>query len=153
MPYTLWHAGVLIGETEFTHDPRNPRHRAGVFIPSAYGRELFPRLTGVLTAQLDLDTELRSRGLEPEKMDPNDIREFFDTTEPGRKFLDVGRALSEVEIRDPRGKPLAFERLAFLDPAELKGLMARAGTNDSAAQEALDADDRQVIVSVTFRKR
>jgi hypothetical protein len=52
MPYTLWHCGVLIGETDFEEPGRRPPQYAGIFRPTDYGLVVFPRLTGILTAEV-----------------------------------------------------------------------------------------------------
>src|SRR4051812_12058348 len=49
MTYTFWHSGVLIGESELEDISDKPGQRGGTFHPTAYGLEIFPRLSGILS--------------------------------------------------------------------------------------------------------
>lgn len=66
MTTTFWHSGVLIGETDFEDPSDDPRHMSGAFRPTAYGEELFPRLTGLLSAGQALKSLLDAEGLDPD---------------------------------------------------------------------------------------
>src|SRR5574338_654893 len=98
MPYTFWHAGILIGESDL-EESDEPR-RAGGFRPTAYGLEIFPRLSGVLSAGVVLEAHIEARGLNVDHLRKDEIDELLET-EGGQRMLDVGRVLSEVELRSP----------------------------------------------------
>src|SRR5690349_14234515 len=102
MRYTFYHAGVLIGESKL-EDARSKRQRAGVFHPTAYGLDIFPRLTGILSAGHALETHLRENGLSLDHMERAEVEHLFDTNPAGQKIIDIGRMLSEVEIQAPNG--------------------------------------------------
>lgn len=151
MSHTLWHCGVLIGETDFEEDGCRPPHYAGVFRPTEYGRTVFPRLTGILTAASGLKDELEARGLSDDEMSPEQVANLLDNTRDGPKVLDIGKALSEVELRDPEGRLLEFKQIAFIDLAELAALSRKLGCNGDMEWEGLPPEAPQYIVSVTLR--
>ena len=151
MTYTIWHAGIMIGESAFDHpNPNgNPLQRAAIFAPTTYGRTLLPRLTGLLTAAADLKDHLESEGLDPERLDPGTITDMLDTTPGGRMIVDVGRTLSEVEIRDARSRPLRFKQIAFIDMQEL-GALHRRVAPASSALDGVPHDAPYIVVSATL---
>jgi hypothetical protein len=151
MPYTLWHSGVLIGETDFEGEERHGQHLAGIFRPTIYGRELFPRLTGMLTAGADMKDEMASRGLSEDTMNGDDVVDLFETTAAGKKVVDIGRALSEVELRDPSGHALEVASLAFIDLDELAALSERLGCEAAEDLRLLPPEAPRFIVSATLR--
>jgi hypothetical protein len=158
MPYTLWHRDELIGETDFEteNDQSGPRaaerrHLAGVFRPTTYGRRLLPRLCGMLTAGFDLKEELARRGLTGDDTSPETIDHLFETTEAGAHIVDIGRVLSEVELRDPGGVTLKVASMAFIELAELASLAHRLGMDESAYTEHAPPDVPEFLVSVTLR--
>ena len=73
MAYTFWHSGILIGESDLEDASDFPRHYHGVFRPTAYGLEVFPRLSGMLSAGHALKTHLDANGLSPETMERDAI--------------------------------------------------------------------------------
>lgn len=151
MPYTLWHCGVLIGETDFGNHGRRRRQWADVFRPTRYGLEVFPRLTGMLTAAADLKDEMKRRGIrdfEAEDAAPD----LFASTDAGKKVVDIGRHLSEVEIRDPSGARVEFASIAFMDLMELDALSRRLVGGTDNPGFASDPDAPRYIVSATFRE-
>ena len=152
MTYTLWHAGVMIGETDFAHKNPvpNPRQRAGIFHPTSYGERLLPRLSGILSACSGLKDDIEARGLDPDAMDTDGIVDVLETTDAGRKVIDVGRALSEVEIRDRTGRQLQFKQIAFMDMEELRTLSRRLSSGH-ALPDVLPPDAPRFIVSATLR--
>lgn len=151
MPYTFWYSGILIGDADLDESSVNPRQHGGTFRPTGYGLELFPRLTGILTAGHALKAYLEANGLDPETMDKREIEEIVDSTPAGQKILDIGRTLSEVEMRAPDGAKLEFESIAFTDLLELRSL-ARELDVDSAEEFAeLPPDVSRYIVSATLR--
>ncbi|HKW49211.1 MAG TPA: hypothetical protein VJN70_17285 [Gemmatimonadaceae bacterium] len=155
MTYTLWHRKQLIGETEFEQERHPPQmgegsHLAGIFHPNDYGRRLLPRLCGMLTAGLDLKEELVRRGLPTEDPSPDVVEELFETTEAGAHIIDIGRVLSEVELRDPMGVTLKVSTMAFIDLAELATLSRRLGENETVDLEHVPPDVADFLVSVTL---
>lgn len=153
MPYTLWHCGVLIGVTDFEGEG-HPRHYAGAFRPTAYGCQLFPRLSGMLTAAADLKEEMQRCGLHEDTMDADAISRFMHTTPAGQRVVDIGRALSEVELRDPAGKTLEFASIAFMDLWELSTLSSRLGCESELPDpNALPSEASRFIVSATLSGR
>ena len=149
MPYTFYHAGVLIGESNL-EDVASKRQRAGVFRPTAYGMDIFPRLTGILSAGHALETHLREHGLSVDDMERAEIERLFDTTPAGQKIIDVGRMLSEVEMQAPNGARKEFEQIAFIDQLEWK----RVGKllNDPAAEvEEWPPGVPRYVGSITLR--
>jgi hypothetical protein len=152
MPYTFYHAGVLIGESKL-EDVTSKRQRAGVFRPTPYGLDIFPRLTGILSAGHALETHLRENGLSLDDMEKAEIEHLLDTNPAGQKIIDIGRMLSEVEIQAPNGTRKEFEQIAFIDQLEWK----RVGKllSDPEAEVAIEEWPPGVpryVVSVTLRK-
>ena len=66
-------------------------------------------------------------------------------------MLDIGKALSEVELRDPEGRVREFKQIAFIDLAELAALSRKLGCNADMEWETLPPEAPQYIVSVTLR--
>ena len=157
MTYTLWHCGVLIGETDFEDEHGDsaapmPRglHMAGVFRPTEHGRTLLPRLCGMMTAAADLKDELNRRGLDPDDVPPDVMMHLFESTPAGAHIIDIGRVLSDVELRDPGGTTLVVSSMGFIDLAELTMLSLRLGTK-MVSLDQLPSDGPEFVVSVTLR--
>ena len=155
MPYTLWHRKQLIGDTEFERERHPPElgngwHMAGVFHPTPAGQRLLPRLCGILTAGFDLKDELVRRGLPADDPPQEVIEELFESTEAGAHIIDIGRVLSEVELRDPGGVILKVSTIAFIDLAELAALSRRLGVNDTVDFENVPPEAVEFVVSVTL---
>ena len=153
MTYTFWHSGILIGESDLEEKSDHPRQRGGAFRPTAYGLELFPRLSGILAAGHALKTHLDANGLSPDEMDRQQIDELLDETPAGQQILDIGRTISEVEMRAPDGQRLEFESIAFSDLTELKRLVRELKIG--AVDDLPDLTDTapRYIVSATLRNR
>lgn len=149
MPYTFYHAGVLIGESDL-EDVASKRQRAGVFRPTAYGMDIFPRLTGILSAGHALETHLRENGLLLDDMERAEIEHLFDTTPAGQKIIDIGRMLSEVEIQAPNGTRKEFEQIAFIDQLEWKRV-GKLLSDPAAEVEEWPPGVPRYVVSVTLR--
>lgn len=150
MTYTLWHAGVQIGETNF--EQTHGRQKFGVFRPTAYGLEIFPRLSGILSAASRLKDEMAERGLTGEDGidDPGGVLE---STEGGRAVIEVGKTLSEVELHDPGGKRLEFRSIAFSDLAELRRLCRKMSLRkDLPGDNDIPEGGPRYVVSVTLGK-
>ena len=148
MTYTFWYSGILIGESDFEEPTDDRRRMSGVFRSTAYGDEIFPRLTGVLSAGHALKTLLEAKGLDPDEMDGDDVEELFETSEAAQKIVDIGRALSEVETRGPDGTRLEFASIAFIDTLEIPRLLGElTGRADAVAVEP---DGPRYMVSGTL---
>ena len=150
MTYTFWYSGVLIGESDLEDAPDHPRRRGGIFRPTAYGKEVYPRLTGILTAGHELKMHLEAKGLDPDEMDGPEVEELLDSTPAGQKVLDVGRMLSDVEMRAPDGKRMEFASIAFIDVLEMERLTRELDIGASGALSALPAGAPRYFISATL---
>ena len=153
MTYTFWHSGVLIGESDMEDATDHPGQRGGIFRPTAYGLEVFPRLSGILSAGHALKTHLEANGLSPEDMEGGEIEELLDTTPAGQKIIDIGRMLSEVEMRSPDGLRLEFESIAFSDLTEIERLFHEMELGPADDLTDLPSDAPRYIVSATWRDK
>lgn len=151
MAYTFWHCGILIGESDLEEDPDAARHLAGVFSPTSYGLQIFPRLTGILTAGHQLKMYLEANGLSEDDMEKTDVERLFDTTPAGQKIIDIGRTLSDVEMRAPGGKRLEFSSIAFSDLLELRTLLHDLVPDSKHDLDNLPEEAPRYIVSATLR--
>lgn len=152
MPYTFYHAGILIGESKLEDvTENNRRQRAGVFRATAYGMDIFPRLTGILSAGFAFEKYLEANGLSVDDMERGEVERLLDTTPAGQKIIDVGRMLSEVEVRTPNGARQEFESIAFIDKLEWKRV-AQLSNDPAAEGEELPPGMPRYVVSATFRK-
>lgn len=159
MPYTIWYRGELIGETDFEGErtesaPGIPecRHLAGIFRPTDYGRRLLPRLCGIMTAAADLKDEVTRRGLDPDQVPPNVMQRLFESTAAGAHILDIGRVLSEVELREPAGLTLVVASMGFMEMSELASLTRRLGCTPKVNFDDLPLEAPEFLVSVTLRE-
>jgi hypothetical protein len=157
MPFTFWHRDQLIGETgvegdrtEIAAPVGERRHLAGIFRPTAYGRRLLPRLCGIMTAGVALKEELVRRGVDPEDAPPEMMEHLFETTAAGAHILDLGRALSEVCLRDPGGVKMKIASIGFMDLNELASLSRMLGENQTVDYENVPAEVAEFLVSVTL---
>ena len=153
MTYTFWHCGILIGESRMKRDPGRRRHLSGSFDPTPYGLELFPRLTGILTAGHELKSYLDANGLSAEEMSREEIEKVFDTVPAGQKVIDIGRTLSEVEMRDPDGKRLQFVSIGFSDLLEFTTLAREMDRGKQSAPSDLPPGVSRYVVSATLAKK
>ena len=148
MSYSFWHSGILIGESDLDQPGNHPRQIGGFFRPTAYGFDIFPRLTGILTAGHAFKEHLESKGLELEELDKNEVADLLDTTPAGRKIIDIGRMLSDVELRGPDGRQLEFTSIAFTDLKQLKELVTKLDLGVDT--EEWPEDSPRYIVSATL---
>jgi len=148
--YTFWHSGILIGESDLEGASDHPRQRGGVFRPTAYGLEVFPRLSGILSAGYALKTHLDANGLSAEELERGEIDELLDTTPAGQRIIDIGRMLSEVEMRAPDGLRLEFASIAFSDVSEIERLVREMGLGAAGALPDLPPDAPRYVVSATL---
>lgn len=153
MTYTFWHSRVLIGESDLEDKSDHPGQRGGIFRPTPYGLEVFPRLTGILTAGHALKTHLDANGLSPEEMEGSEIDELLDSTPAGQKIIDIGRMLSEVEMRAPDGRRLEFKSIAFSDLSEIQRLFHELDLGEGGKLRDLPPDAPRYIVSATLRDK
>lgn len=150
MSYTFWHSGVLIGESDLERAFESSRHRGGVFRPTDYGLSVFPRLTGILTASHLLKKELEANGRSVDNLERAEIEEIFDTTAAGKKIIDIGRALSDVELRAANGQRLEFSSIGFSDLSELQRLVREMEIESSPPLDEVPENERYVV-SATLR--
>jgi len=153
MTYTFWHCGILIGESRMKREPGRPRHLSGSFDPTPYGLELFPRLTGILTSGRELKSYLDANGLSPDDMSREEIENIFETIPAGQKVIDIGRTLSEVEMRDPDGRPLEFLSIGFSDLLEFKTLAREMDRGKKREPPTLPPGVPRYLVSATLSKK
>ena len=151
MSYTFYHCGVLVGKSDLEGASSNPRQRGGVFWPTTHGLQVFPRLSGMLTAAHALKTHLDANGLSPDEMHKGDVEELLETTPAGQRIIDIGRMLSDVEMRAPDGRRLEFASIAFSDPMEIQRLARSLRVGGADDLPELPADAPRYIVSVTLR--
>jgi hypothetical protein len=157
MPFTFWHRDQLIGETDFEGDRTEiapqvgeRRHLAGIFRPTAYGRRMLPRLCGIMTAGVALKEELVRRGVDPEDAPPEIMEHLFETTAAGAHILDLGRALSEVCLRDPGGVTMKIASIGFMDLNELASLSRMLGGDQTVGYDNVPSEVAEFLVSVTL---
>jgi hypothetical protein len=153
MTYTFWYCGILIGESRMKRDPGRRRHLSGSFDPTPYGLELFPRLTGILTAGHELKSYLDANGLSAEEMSREEIETIFETVPAGQKVIDIGRTLSEVEMRDAEGKRLEFVSIGFSDLLEFKALARDMDRGKKSEPSELPPGVSRYVVSATLSKK
>jgi hypothetical protein len=151
MPYTIWHDGVLAGETDFEDAQRHGEHRAGIFRPTAHGLTILPRLTGMLSAAAGFKEEMAQCGLAEDSDNTDDIVDFFETSSSGRKVLEIGRTLADITLRHPDGHEMAVASMAFIDLAELAALSDRLGCEPEMDLHSLPKEAPQFVISVTLR--
>lgn len=150
MGYTFWHDGLLIGSSAMDHPTRNPGQRAGAFDPTPHGVRIFPSLTGTLTAMLALGRELEAAGIATDRASPEELEAAMLASPAGRKMLEVGKALSEVEVRNPGGRALRFSSIAFTDIDELRRLGKSRGGRGRASRAEAPPGAPRYLVSATF---
>ena len=157
MPFTFWHRDQLIGETDFEEERDESdshhgerRHLAGIFRPTAYGRRMLPRLCGIMTAGFELKEELVRRGVDPDDAPPELMEHLFETTAAGAHIIDLGRALTEVCVRDPRGVKLKIASIGFMDLNELASLSRQIGGNQTVDLDHVPTEVAEFLVSMTL---
>jgi hypothetical protein len=151
MTYTFWHSGILIGESDLEGPSGNAGQLGGIFRPTAYGLEVFPRLSGILSAGHALKTHLETNGMDPDNLEGEEIDDLLENTPAGQQIIDIGRMLSDVEVRSPDGSQLEFASIAFSDLAELQRLTLELQCDGAADLRELPADAPRYVVSATLR--
>lgn len=142
---------MLLGESDLEQSSSNPRQRGGVFWPTPYGVQLFPRLSGMLTAAHALEAHLDANGLSADALETSDIEVLFETTPAGQKVIDIGRMLSDVEIRAPDGRRLEIASIAFSDLMEIQRLTRDMQLDCAERIADVPPDAPRYIVSTTLR--
>jgi len=151
MPYTFWYCGILIGESDLDGRRSSPHKRSGAFRPTPYGFELFPRLTGILSAGHALKKLLDEQGLDVDTMDKSQVESLFESTPAGQKIIDIGRTLSDVELRAPDGARLEFTSIAFTDLLEFRTLARELDGGSNEDPNEIPPGAARYIVSATLR--
>jgi len=151
MSYTFYHRGIVIGHSDLEAASSHPRQRGGVFWPTTYGLQLFPRLAGMLSATHALRTHMEANDLCPDPADLRVIDELLETTPAGRKILDIGRTVADVEMRAPDNRRLEFVSVAFSEPAEITRLAHELRIDGASDLADLPPDAPRHIVSVMLR--
>jgi hypothetical protein len=144
--FTLFHLGQLVGTTEFEHPGSTPNQRLGKFQPTDYGLTVLPRLTGLLEAAFGLKREMERLGIDPEG-DADVISAALEEIPDGRRVVDVGRAISEMELRNDNGQVVVFTSLAISD---VRQLIALAGEVTGSHEDPDDVGDWRYLISATF---
>jgi hypothetical protein len=151
MPYTFYHCGIVIGHSDLEASSSHPRLRGGVFWPTTYGLQLFPRLAGMLSATHALRTHIETNDLSPDEVDERVIDELLETTPAGQKILGLGRTVVDVEMRAPDNRRVEFASIAFSEPAEIKRLAHELRIDAASDLPDLPPDAPRHIVSVMLR--
>jgi hypothetical protein len=71
----------------------------------------------------------------------------------GRKIIDIGRTLCDVELHGPNGSRLEFASIAFTDLVELQTLARELQTDGADDLAELPPDAPRYVVSATLRDR
>ena len=149
MKYTFWHCGALMGDAQLRKNPANPRQVFGPFRPTEYGRTLLPQLTGILAAGAALKEEMEARGMSEDSLaSAEEVGQFLDQSPAGQRVMDVGRIISDMELRDHTGAQVPFQSIGFLDLASLAQLAIHPAPNVRPPAPAF-----QVMVSATLSPR
>ena len=152
MTYTFLHRGVVMGKSDLCAASNRRGKRAGAFEPTDYGRTLLPRVTCVLSATIALKSQLQSvQGVGRKKeLSQDEFDKLLTETEAGRAMIDVGRVLSEVELRGPEGRRLEFASIAFSNLDELRRVSKALGPHIDQQLKDLPPDAPEFVVSVTL---
>jgi hypothetical protein len=145
-----------MGESDMSRkNPREPRHIAGVFLPTDYGRRLLPRVTGLLAAASALKEEMAASGMSEDAIQNGErMAEFLGNSPAGQTLIDGGRVLSDVQLRDSSGTQLEFTTIAFVDIEELKSVAVKLGCAlEDEARTWVPPRAPQFIVSATLIRR
>lgn len=148
MPFTLFHHGLVIGETDFEFKPLKPSQRAGVFRPTQYGLTVLPLVTGMLAASMALTQLAKQRGLQRRATKPEAVLDLLGNTAEGQLFIECAKAIEQLELRDPSGQGLTVESIAISD---LHELMTIAASRDGRAIEEPRPGAPRYVISATTR--
>lgn len=123
MPYTLWSRDTHVGDTDFSLGEQTANRRVGVFQPTAPGLMLLPGITDMAPALLALNAVIERDGLSDDDMErllQDD--EWIERMPEMRRMMASARHISDLQLRDPDGRPLAVESILVSDLDELKRL-------------------------------
>jgi len=84
-------------------------------------------------------------------MGEDEIDDLLDATPAGKKIIDIGRMIADVEMRAPDGQRLEFGSIAFSDVLELQRLVHELVGDSGEDLPDLPADAPRYIVSATLR--
>ena len=84
MSYAFYHRGLVIGHSGLEAASPHPGQRGGVFWPTTYGLQLFPCLTGMLSATHAFTRHLEANGLCPGEVAHRVVDDLLETTPAGR---------------------------------------------------------------------
>ena len=144
--FTLYHLGQAVGSTDLAHSGPAPNQRLGAFLPSPYGVALMPRIAGFLEATFLLKRAMEREGI-PEN-DPDAVASALETLPEGKRVLDVGRATSELELRNEHGVTVPFSMLMISDVREMAALTQHGASHPSTLPD--DLGSWRYIISATF---
>jgi hypothetical protein len=145
--FTLHHLGQEVGSTDFAHAGPAPNQRLGAFLPTPYGVALMPRIAGFLEAAFRLKRALEREGIDPEN-DPEAVASALETLPEGQRVVDVGRATSELQLRNAHGVAVPFSMLMISDVREMVALTRLDAGNLGTLPDDLGA--WRYIISATF---
>ena len=84
-------------------------------------------------------------------MGEDEIDGLLDATPAGKKIIDIGRMIADVEMRGPDGQRMEFASIAFSDVMELQRLVRELDGDSGEDLPDLPADAPRYIVSATLR--
>jgi hypothetical protein len=150
MAFTVWKRGVLIGRTDLKLGTLGGRRRAGVFHPTPDGLLVLPALTAMAPALFGLGEAMERLHLTEEafEQDGDAALERFACSQEGKAVLAAAEHVSELEVRNGAGNPLAFESILITDLEQMgaMGLLTRArGLNNG--------DPVRYFISLTLCRR
>jgi hypothetical protein len=156
MTYTVWMQGQQIGETAFEYE-HDKRRRAGSFQPTEFGLQVLPSITAMGPALFDFGDICKRAGMDTDT--PSDdaakaaLDAFGDTPE-GQRVIAAAKQISQLEVRDPAGRPIAWEALAITD---LEWLVAFARERGDAVPNAIldkrpEHEPIKFMISLTLRR-
>ena len=153
MTYTFWHSGILIGESDLEGARDDTRLRVGIFRPTPYGIEIFPRLAGILSVAHALKVQRDAEGQCSDAMKAGELEGFLNATQVGETLAGIGRMLIDVEVRGPDGGRLECAALTFSDLEELKRVARELDVDAAGDLADLPSDAPRYIVSATFHDK
>jgi len=95
--------------------------------------------------------DFEALGKSAESMTPEEADTFVKSRPYGRTMLDIGRVLSEVELRGPDGTRLEYLDMSFLDIEEFRKYGRILGVNHDAMLAKLPPNTQVFSVSVRLR--
>ena len=152
MTYSLWSNGHEVGHTTFELSPA-PRKHAGMFHPTEFGLTILPAITAAFPALLEFGEMCRRSGVDTESDDPATASAALDTfvdTPEGRRMMAAMRQVAQLELRDPRGRTVAWESIMISDTKDLLAAAAKRGGSVAHTAERLRDEPMRYLISATF---